>query len=380
VYVHFDNLICNTFEYLDKKFKEVIMTIMIIGALGVLGSALVEHCVRLGFQVICVDLHNVKDLKQLASNVAVAFIATPISEIAQIGQALTDEMKAGSLIASFGSVAEPSSPHLIDFELMKQREITFCHLHFMFRPIVPLRSTIFGQNIAFSFDGKDAEKWKKWLPSMFEPYGPVFHEIDRKKHDQATVIGQLVHMTTAVMVAGLWNKSETDAVNLGIKTGGFPSQSVTRSVLRSMQAPKLIGEILRNHPLTLPTLAILRDAIDQIEKAIEAEDPTYIIQSLQTARNSLDKDLRDSIDWTADKLIRLEADLYKANVIFEFPAEMNKPGLLARVLGVFDRLGINKTSTFAHNKPNGGCMIIVGVENIDRRVKIAEQEVRDSVC
>jgi prephenate dehydrogenase len=356
------------------------MTIMIIGALGVLGSTLVEHCIQLGFKAICVDLHNVKDLKQLASNVAVAFIAAPISEIAQIVRTLTAEMKAGSLIVSFGSVAEPSSPNLIDFDLIKQREITFCHLHFMFRPIVPLRSTIFGQNIAISIDGNDADKWKKWLMPMFEPFGPVFHEIDRKQHDQATVIGQLVHMTTAVLVAGLWNKSEADAVNLGIKTGGFPSQSVTRSVLRSMQAPKLIGEILRNHPLTLPTLEILRNEIDQIEKAVKTEDSTYIVHSLETARKSVNKDLRESIDWTAEKLIRLEADLYKANVIFEFPAEMNKPGLLARVLGVFDRLGINKTSTFAHNKPNGGCVIIVGVESIDRRVKTAETEIRDWVC
>jgi len=355
------------------------MKIMIAGAKGVLGSTLVEHCVHQGFQAICVDLHNLEDLKQLASNVAVAFIATPISEIDKIGRMLTDEMKAGSLIVSFGSVAEPSSPHLIDFELMKQRGITFCHLHFMFRPIAPLRSTIFGQNTAFSFDGNDAGKWKKWLLPMFEPYGPVFHELDRKQHDQATVVGQLVHMTTAVMVAGLWNKSETDAVNLGIKTGGFPSQSVTRSVLRSMQAPKLIGEILRNHPLTLPTLAILRNELDQIEKAIKTEDPTYLIQSLETARSSVNEDLRKSIDWTADKLIRLEADLYKANIIFEFSADVNKPGLLARVLGVFDRHGINKTSTFAHNKPNGGCAIIVGVESIDRRVKIAEEEIRDWV-
>ena len=181
------------------------MKIMIAGANGVVGTTLVEHCVHQGFQVICVDLDNLKDLKQLASNVAVAFIATPISVIAPTGRILTDEMKAGSLIVSFGSVAEPSSPHLIDFELMKQRGITFCHLHFMFRPIAPLRSTIFGQNIAFSFEGKDAEKWKKWLLPMFESYGPVFHEINRKQHDQATVIGQLVHMTTAVMVAGLWN-------------------------------------------------------------------------------------------------------------------------------------------------------------------------------
>lgn len=351
------------------------MPILIVGANGAMGSALVDHSRWLGATVICVDLHNVKDLPQLAETVDVAFIATPVSEISNTIEILARAMDPCSLIVSFGSVAEPVAPNQIDFDLMKRCGITFCLFHLMTRPIIPLRQTIFGQNVALAIEGNDAEKWKKWLMDKFEAFGPIFHELNRLEHDQVTSISQLPHFLIADLISRVWNETDSKAVNLGLKAGGFPCQSLSRSVLRSTQTPSLVAEILKNHPLTPRVIKIMRDELDKIEMAINTGDPTQIIQNMRQARLTIEDRLLESINWTADRLIHFEADMQKARVIFEFAAEMNKPGLLAKVLDEFDKLNINKTSTLAHNKPNGGCIIIIGVESIDRRVEQAKASI-----
>lgn len=358
------------------------MKVLVVGAKGVLGSALVELMERLGRKVICVDLDNVEGLPQIAKNVAVAFIAVPISQIANIAKVLVGAMKSGSLIISGGSVAEPADPNAIGFGLFKEKGITFAPLHLMFRPIVPLGMTIFGENIALAIEGDETGKWRDWIEEQFLPFGPIFHHLDRIEHDQMTTISQLFHMITAVLAAELWNATSGTVVTLGAKTGGFPCQSIIRSVLRSMQSkvPALVGEIIRSHPHVSATLTILRSAIEKIERAVCLRDTKEIEKDLKIAQGRIEHNLRQDIDWTAGELIRLEADFRKPKLIFDFPAEMNRPGLLARVMAVFDRLGVNKTSTFAHNLPDGGCRFIIGVAEIDGRVREAESVIRNWIA
>ena len=356
------------------------MKTLVVGAKGVLGSALVELLISLSHQVLCVDLDNVKDLSQLAKDAEVAFIAVPISQIAKIAKLLANTMKRGSLIVSGGSVAQPVDPNAIDFDLFREKGITFALVHLMFRPIVPLSMTIFGENIALAIEGDDKIKWQEWIEEQFMPFGPIFHHLDRDEHDRMTTISQLFHMITAVLAAELWNATAETEVTLGARTGGFPCQSIIRSALRSMQRPDLITEIVTNHPNVLETLTTLRFGLEKIEQAICVGSTTDIKDGMGKAREDIEVTLREEIDWTAGELIRLEADFRKPKLIFDFPAKMNKPGLLARVMQEFDRLGVNKTSTFAHNLPNGGCRFIIGVESIDRRVQECEANIRTWSC
>ena len=169
-------------------------------------------------------------------------------------------------------------------------------------------------------------------------------------------------------------------VTLGARTGGFPCQSIIRSVIRSMQRPDLIVEILRNHPHAGATLNILRAGLDKIERAIRLGETVPIESSMAAAREQIELNLREEISWTAGELIRLEADFRKPKLIFTFPAEMNQLGLMTRVMGEFDRLGIDKTSVFAHNLPDGGCRFIIGVDSIDQRVEECEKKIRSWVA
>lgn len=353
------------------------MKILVVGAEGVLGSALVELLISLNHQVTCVDLDNVNDLPQMAKDAEVAFIAVPISQIAGTIKELASAMERGSLIVSGGSVAEPIDPNAIDFQLIREKGITFALLHLMFKPERPLRTTIFGQNIALAIEGNETGSWQDWIEEQFIPLGPIFHHLDRNEHDRATAISQIFHMITAVMAAELWNATPETELTIGAKTGGFPCQSVIRSVLRSMgtKPSSVVGEILKSHPHVPATLAILRSALDKIEQSVQLGSTTDIEENMGKARESIEKKLLDEIDWTAEELIRLEADFRKPKRGFDFPPKMNQPGLLARVMAEFDCLGVNKTSTFAHNLPDGGCRFIIGFESIDCRVEGVEKNI-----
>ncbi len=352
------------------------MKTLVVGAKGVLGSALVELLISLSHQVSCVDVDTVEQLPEIAESQNVAFIAVPISQIGKVAAILTRVMKPDSLIVSGGSVAEPTGSRAIDFESIRKNGITFALLHLMFRPIAPLSKTMFGENIALAVEGDQDGRWQKWLMEQFNRFGPIFHHLDRDGHDRMTVISQIFHMIIAVEAAILWNTTQETDVASGVKTGGFPCQSIIRSVLRSMQRPDLIAEILCNHPHVVKTLAAMRSALAEIEQAVSSGKMDGIEESLKIARGCIKSDLRREVDWTAGKLIRLEADFRKPKLIFDFPTEMNQPGLLARVMGEFDRLNINKTSTFAHNLPDGGCQFIIGFESIDHRVHEAEERIR----
>lgn len=368
------------------------MKVVVVG-IGVVGTALAKFLIWLGFEVICLDdkgskdlakiakdadfesVYDIIDLSLVAKDASVAFIAVPISQIAKIAKELAGIMKRGSLIVSCGSVAEPVFPNVIDVDSITKKGITFALVHFMFKPEYPLQATIFGQNIALAITGRQSKKWQKWIDGLFTPFGPIFHYLDRNKHDLVTTVSQLFHMILAVLAAELWCSMLDSMVTLGLKTGGFPCQSVVQSVLRSMKAPKLIGEILKSHPRTLELIGILRAALNKLENAVRIGNTKSIEQTMAIARSSIGPELLENIDWTAGELLWLQSDFRKPYLVFDFPANMNQLGLLARVMEEFDRLGVNKTSTYAHNLPDGGCRFIVGVKSVNSQVEEATKKV-----
>lgn len=351
------------------------LRILVVGN-GVLGSALVELFIWLGHQVECIDEATTGLLEEIAARVDVVFVAVPVSVIAEIVSRLAKVMLAGSLIISCGSVAEPAGPSAIDFALMRIRGIAFALLHLMFRPVIPLAQTIFGENFVLWMEGDADGKWRQWIIDQFSRFGPIFHEMNRGEHDRATVISQLFHMLTAIMLAKLWNSWPNEQVNLGAKTGGFPCQSVIESCLRSCQRPDLVAEIISNHPLALEVIETLKWALDDTKTAIVSGDSHQIEASMAHARGLLSKEVKNGSDFMTSESIRFRADYRKEHLDFDFPAVMNKPGLLAKVMTVFDERGIDKTSTYAHNLPDGGCRFIIGVEEINERVQEAEDIIR----
>lgn len=179
------------------------MKVVVVGAKGVVGRAIVELLKWLGHKVFGVDLDNAKDLPQIAEGVEVAFIAVPVSKIAEVAGELAGAMKRGSLIISGGSVAQPAAPKAIDFALIREKGIVFAHLHFMFRPEQPLRVTLFGENIALTIEGDETGRWRSWIENQLISFGPFLHQVDGAKHDRVTEISQLFHMITAVLAAKL---------------------------------------------------------------------------------------------------------------------------------------------------------------------------------
>jgi len=353
------------------------MNILIVGALGVLGSALAEFFKFLGFNVSCVDRDTLDQLSSLAEEADVAFIAVPISSIARVAAILAQAMRPGTLIISGGSVAEPTAPSQIDLVQISERGITFALVHLMFRPGKPLAKTVFGENIGIWLEGE--EKWREWIKAQFEPKGAICFDLAKGMHDRITMVSQLFHMIVAIQMAGLWGNLGAEAVRLGVATGGFPCKSVVRSGLRSCQRPDLLAEILKSHPHAQEMVETLRATLDMIAAALQNHDTVEMEAVLTGARGMLDLEQLDQIDWLSGELVRLEADLRHPHRVFDFPPAMNSVGLLGQVMAAFDELGVNKTSTFAHNLPNGGCRFIVGVEEVDERVQQAERIIRSWV-
>lgn len=369
----------------------------IIVGMGTVGVALAKFLIQLGFNPICFDIvsanerekiaqknnlgqiHDVSDLAKFASAASVVFIATPIGKVSKIILILIDVMRYDSLIVSLASVALPKSLNEAIRDAMKQKGITFLHLHLMFKPEIPLDFFLWGKNITLAIEGIGAEKWLLWTKNLLMPFGPNIEVINFIKHDLITSISQLPHFIFTVLIAGLWVAMLQSIVQAGIRLGGPPCKFLVMCVFRTMKQPPVIAEILRTHPRALEIIRIFKSWLDKLEHAILTNNMAPIIQVLNDAQGKIEKEVGIEIDTITNMHIQQISDFDKPRITLDFPESMNKPGLLARIVRRFDRQNIDKTSTYAHKLPGGGCRFTIGFKDATDKVREIEARIRKSI-
>lgn len=369
----------------------------IIVGMGTVGVALAKFLMQLGFNPICFDItsayerekiaqkynlepiHDVSDLSKFASAATVVFIATPIGELSKIILILVGIMLQGSLIVSLASVALPKSLKESIRDTMKQKGITFLHLHLMFKPEIPLDFFLWGKNITLAIEGIGAEKWLEWTKNLLSPFGPNIEVINFIKHDLITSISQLPHFIFTVLIAGLWVTMLQSIIQAGIRLGGPPCKFLIMCVFRTMKQPHVIAETLRTHPRALEIIRILKSWLDKLEHAILTNNMTPIIQVLNDARNKIEKEVGIEIDTITNMHIQMESDFNKPVITLDFPENQDKHGLLTKISGRFDRQNIDKTSTYAHKLPGGGCRFIIGFKDVTDKVRKIEERINKNI-
>lgn len=347
------------------------MKIAIIG-IGVVGKALAEFFGH-RHEVFRVDLDTELTLEDAARVADVVFIVTlPIEGVAALFARAASVMRHGTLLVHGTSIENPIAPHNIDITQAAKKDITVSHTHFQFKPEIPLSRTLFGQTITISTTGRNQKLWRDWLVSEFAPFGPIIEHLEVGEHDDITTISQLGHAIATALFGFLWTHLPSrSAVIKGIHIGGPPFRLLCRAVLRTAAQPKVMCSILLNHPHVLDFITRLKQALGKVEAAIVSKDRETLETMLGKARKILPPKELEVWDESTNQLARRDADMQQTVARFRFPEEKNKTGLLIRVLLEFSNRDINMTSQDAHNTPDGGCAINIGVKENSSAVQEA---------
>lgn len=352
------------------------MKVTVVGGGGIVGSAIVEHMKHLGHEVAVVEQGGKPTFDEAVRDSDVTFIVTrPIRKVGALLEKAAQIMRPGSLLVHGTSVQSPCEMDM-DWDEITRAEVTICHFHFHFKPMKPLRNTLRGQHITLSISGANAGKWKDWLLDSFASGQAFIHEFEPNEHDKVTVISQLVHMITAFLVGSIWQEVPSSVLEKGLTIGGPPARFLTRLALRTASGSGVAAEILECHPQTRELITQLGSALGKLDELVEHGETGSIEETIAASRELVPLTDLTAWDERTAQLIRLEADLQRSTVEFNFPAEMNQPGLLARVLGEFDRRGVDKTTTIAQTNPDGSCTFVIGVREDSPAVAEAAKAIK----
>jgi prephenate dehydrogenase len=260
--------------------KDRTKKVAVVGAAGTVGSGLTNFFTEMGYPVKQVERQSPLTLEQAAAWADVVFIVTrPIREVAGLVNRAAAVMRRGTLLVSGSSVELPAGAETLDFQTLTVRNITFCHLHFHFRPERPLRQSLAGRQVSVCYWG-DRERWSAWLEGLITGEGACLHTFNPGEHDTVTAVSQVMHMAVAAMVAQTWSELPPSAVRQGVAIGGPPCRSLTDSVLRTASGAELAAEILACHPQALPVLDKLSESLTALRHNIEARQEAAIAHTL----------------------------------------------------------------------------------------------------
>lgn len=360
------------------------LNIVVIGT-GNAGGPIADFLGGLGHEVTCFDSRAKKDLPETSQNLNICSMsdlglmvskanvvvsAVPIDALSQVERIVVKYMARGTLFINLGSVMRPVDPYTVHPEIFIKKGITYVNLHPIYRMFIPMTKSSYGQSVMMHIEGKNTEYYKPFIKGLFEPYGATVYEIEPEAHDSMTKVAQLNHMIGSTVFSKMWSDVPEDDLNLGLVAGGPPAQAFFRGIIRSQQGPSVIGQILISHPNVLETIDSIRKGLDMIESAYVSKDPSEIVQTLKQAHERVDKSLMKKMETMINEHVQFDADFAKPHSSGEFMQEDNVTGLFGQLVASIDELGIDKTSTYAHNRADGGCKFMFGVRTEAEKIQI----------
>jgi hypothetical protein len=347
------------------------MNIAIIGSEGTVGRTLVEHF-RGKHKVLRVDPKiDTLTLEEASAVADVVWIATlPIEDVPSLLNRASAVMQPNAFLIHGTSIEK------IGGGKSENWNRPFAHIHFHFKPEIPLRRTLLGQAITVSLDGPGSDKLYEWFMSEFEHHHPVIKILPAGSHDSLTAVSQLVHMITALLTNRVWKNRTVDEVMEALSIGGAPCRMLARAVLRTGSTAAVARDIILNHPSSSDIIGEMRAALSNLATEVEKHNGLSIADDLAYLRGMADPSWLKHEDVMTANLARLEADIGAANFRFKFGKDANRTGLLSRVLGEFDWRNVDKTTTIAQADADGGCTIIIGVREVTPEALEAVKVVR----
>lgn len=352
----------------------------IIGVIGNLGQMAKNVIIPLfqeaGYEVIGADIKNPRGStnREIAERADVVYFSIlPLSNVAPAMEELISHARPETLWLHGTSIQDPSkapiTPILLKPELA-ERKIDTGFLHFMVGPMV---RSLRGQSVVYGFPRPLINpEWEEWLIQLLKPKRSLLLKYSPEFHDELTSVSQLIPMITALLDSHLWLKQRPSLSEV-LQMAGPPCWLQSYGILRNLSQKDIIANIIANHPNTRRIIQEAIEILRSIDKACDyGGEKTLSRMAQEGTRVISDADLnriKQSTDWH----VRLEGDMRGGAVGFAFSPQENQRGLLTKVLEIFDKQGLDKTSCMAQEVPGGGCVFYIGVkvDKDDPRVRMA---------
>jgi len=343
-----------------------------------MAKAITELFEGAGCRVIGSDLKNPSGLtsQEVAQQADVLFVSIlPISRVATVILDLVPYVRRGALLLHGTSVQNPVlhpiSPVLLDDRLVQNGVTTgFCHLKFG-----PSVGSFRGQAVIFGLLNEPEKEWRPWLLNILKGRQMRVLLSDPTSHDLLTTSTQVVPMISSLVNGHVWRSG---SFNLGqvLDVAGPPAVLQMLGVLRNLSQPRVLAEILVNHPGTAGVIKKEIEALQMIREACRNGDVAFISQLAEEELRGLPESRQATVRAVTDWHIRTEGDLRGGAICFQFQSAENRIGLLSDVLLVFDQHQLQKTSCMAQEIPGGDCIFYIGLKDIESpQVEIASQEI-----
>ncbi|MEK7094473.1 MAG: hypothetical protein AAB903_04000 [Patescibacteria group bacterium] len=314
--------------------------------------------------------------REVVAKADIVFLSVlPIAGVAETIESLAQFAKEGSLWLHGTSVQEPVGrpigEALQNKHFVKRRVTTgFCHFK-----VGPSIRSLRGQSVICGFVHEPNRRWRKFLLEALEASKLKVVVTTPMGHDKLTAKSQGVPMVLALVLGQLLVKGCPSLPQV-LQVAGPPFWLQMLGAFRSLGQPRVLGEILVNHPNSRRVIREAEEVLISINRACRDQDVDFLVRMAERIVTSLPKSKRsviqDAIDWHT----MTEGDLRGGAVSFIFSPEENKLGLLEKVLQSFSSRGLQKTSCLAKKTVDGGCQFYIGLEDPDHpEVKNACREI-----
>ena len=325
-----------TFLLLENKAEVQPVMVGIIGINGRFGQMLKTFFERLGCQVIGSDENKPTGLSniQVAEQAQVVIFSVPIKDTPSVIRSVLPFVREDQLLMDVTSVKQPA------VEAMLEGKSQVMGLHPMFRPEVSFD----GQTVVACPARLTAPHWKTWVVNMLAVTGATIKWSTPAEHDGYMTIVQVIphlgNLTSALLITeGGISVSESLAFT-------SPFYRVMFSLMGRLvsQNPGLYTSIVMENPETVAVLE-QRIAIEKrLAKMIRGQDHDGFEQLFIQAREHFGSEVTREANELFMRLLAVLSTLYgKNSVTLEFTKAYDRPGLLSRILKVFDDRQINLT-------------------------------------
>lgn len=332
-----------TFVLLENKAKIESVTVGIIGIAGKFGRMFEKLFKQAGCTVIGSDLiPDGINARAVVEQSSVVIFTTPLDVTPKIIMSLRKYIRHDQLLIDITSNKIPS------MTAMLETSAQVVGLHPMFRP----EDSFSGQKIVVCPERLMIFRWKTFLVNVLAEMGANIKWSTASEHDECMMPVQVMphsaNLVNALLVTDM-NLSVSNSLDFA-----SPFYRVMFSLMGRLisQDPDLYTSIIMDNPGTLDMLEKRIEIEKRLIEMIRIGDRKSFKRLFVIARNHFGDSVTTEANELFMRILAIFDTLYgKDSVILECSKNESRPGLLKRILEVFDNRGINLLGLNTVNLP-----------------------------
>ena len=331
-----------TFHLIENQAIVMPLKVAIIGAAGREGKALTAFYERLGCTVIRSDPAIPQGIlnSEAVKLADVVIIAVPVAATPLVVRSILPHIGKHQLLMDVTSIKQPAMAEML------QSKAQVVGLHPMCAP----EDGFDGQTIVVCPARLEIPYWKTWVVNMLAATGSKLKWSNAPEHDTyMSTIQASPHLANLVSAALIMEMGISTKESLSFTS---PFYRVMFSLMGRLLShdPDLYSGIIMKNPASEGMLEKRIRIERRILKMIKTGDRKSFKQLFLKVRKHFGKDVTEEANELFLRILAMIKSLYsKDTVILEYRKSEDKPGLLARIAGVFARYGVSLTSISSVN-------------------------------